>query len=389
MNNNNNILPKFTNELDAIFENAAILLMLVNSEGRVVKINQTGLDILKKTKDSIIGMPLGVVFNCINAWNNSEVVCGYGKNCHHCSIRNLFTDTYKNGIKHYQKEGSLEIKSGLESKKKELLVSTSKINVNSENYILITVDDITKLKELEKNLIETTKLKDKFLSVLAHDLKNSFSILLGFSELLYQNVRTYNIEIIREQLGYIYEVALQTFNLLEGILLWSKFNNNGIIINLKPFNLIEICSNEIKHQITVARIKGIEISFKETKSIEVYADENMIKTVLRNLISNAIKYTNQNGKIDVAVKKNTSEVLITVSDNGIGMDEDILSNIWQFSPEQKRLGTAGEFGTGFGLSICKEFVEKNGGKIWVESTYGMGSRFTFTIPLFKKNSLRN
>ena len=379
--NNKDLLIKFSNELNAIFENAAILLMLVNKEGRVVNINKTGLELLKKSKDSVLGLLGGEVFNCINAWSNGEVVCGGGKNCTHCSVRNLFTDTYLNGINHYKKEGTLEINNGAEFIKLELLISTSKINVNNENYILITIDDITKLKKQEKELVELTNSKDKFLSVLAHDLKNPFTTLMGFSELLHQNIRTYHIEKIEEHVGYIHNVALQTYNLLEDLLLWSKIHNKGISFNPKPFNLIEISSQVIRNQITLAQRKRIEISISEISKIDVYADENMFKTVLRNLLSNAIKFTNQDGKIDVVFEKRLSEVVLIISDNGIGMDEDKLANIWQFTPGQKSIGTAGESGTGFGLSICKEFVEKNGGRIWAESTLEKGSRFMFTIPL--------
>lgn len=380
--NNKDLLIKFSNELNAIFENAAILLMLVNNEGRVVNINKTGLELLKKSKDSVLGLLGGEVFNCINAWSNGEVVCGSGKNCTHCSVRSLFTDTYLNGMNHYKEEGTLEIKNGADYIKLDLLISTSKINVNDEIYILVTIDDITKLKKQEQELIELNNAKDKFLSVLAHDLKNPFTTLIGFSELLNLNIRKYKIEKIEEQIGYIHNVALQTYNLLEDLLLWSKIHNNKITFNPKQFNLSETCALVISNQCSIAQRKGIDISFRVTSITDVYADENMFKTILRNLLSNAIKFTNQNGKIDVVVEKRISDVLLTISDNGIGMDEDRLSNIWQFTPGQKSIGTAGESGTGFGLSICKEFVEKNGGRIWAESMLEKGSRFMFTIPLF-------
>ena len=351
--------------------------MLLNNEGRVVNMNRTGLELLNKDKNSVLGLLGGEVFNCINAWSDGHVVCGSGKNCSQCSVRNLFTDTYLNDINHHKKEGKLEIKNGADFIKLDLLISTSRINVNDENYILMTIDDITIQKKQEQQLFT----KDKFIAILAHDLRSPFTSLIGFSELLSHNIRKYSIDKIEEQVTFINTIASQTYNLLEDLLLWSKTHNNKVVFNPQQLNLVDICNNVISNQSNLALRKDIQISILEMDRVDVYADENMLKTVLRNLISNAIKFTNPNGRIDIILKKRPSDVVITVSDNGIGMDADRLSNIWQFIPGQKSIGTAGESGTGFGLSICKEFVETNGGKIWAESNKGLGSRFMFTIPL--------
>jgi len=383
-NYNKDLLIKFTNELNAIFENAAILLMLVNKEGRVVNINKTGLELLNKDKDSVLGLLGGEVFSCINAWNNGKVICGSGKECSHCSVRNLFSDTYINGINHYKEEGSLEITKGNEVVRLELLISTSKITENKEDYILITIDDITKLKKQEHELIELNNAKDKLISVLAHDLRNPFTTLIGFSELLSRNVRKYEIKKIEEQVSLINSIALQTYNLLDDLLLWSKTQSNKIVFNPKPIDPMGLINSVVNSQRSIAIRKEIEISFTQTNDLTVFADEDMLKTVLRNLISNAIKFTNHSGKIIVSLEKRPYDAIVTITDNGIGMAKQQLSKIWQFIPGQKSTGTAGESGTGFGLSICKEFVEKNGGKIWAESKLGKGSKFIFSIPLADK-----
>jgi signal transduction histidine kinase len=133
----------------------------------------------------------------------------------------------------------------------------------------------------------------------------------------------------------------------------------------------------------VANEKNITLTCAVQEKIEIFVDESMFKTVLRNLISNAIKYSNNNGQITIFAEKDNANVTITVSDNGVGIDKEDISKLFEFTSEFTTKGTAGESGTGFGLTLCKEFVEKHGGKIWVESVVGKGSDFKFSIPVNK------
>ena len=263
---------------------------------------------------------------------------------------------------------------------------SSRPNSDSEiwsGYIL----DITERKNSEIALkVSEDKLrilnsdKDRFMSILAHDLINPFNTLLGFSDLLLTNLHEYGIDIIEKQIKIIHQTNKKTYNLLEDLLLWSKSQSGKLIVEPQKIVVSEI-SNEIinilKHQ---ADTKEISIIYFEPEKTVVTVDLNMFKTILRNLISNAIKFTNKKGQINIYTEKNHKNATITVSDNGIGIEKDNLPKLWDFSKPFSTSGTANEKGTGFGLLLCKEFVEKHGGTIWVESEIGIGSTFFFTLP---------
>ena len=223
--------------------------------------------------------------------------------------------------------------------------------------------------------------KDRFLSILAHDLRNPFNSLLGFSELLLKNLHKYDIEKIEKQLTYIYQTAHETYNLLEDLLLWSKAQSGKLTLEPQKIVFDEIYDEIISKMKSQAAAKGISINCFETEKTILLADLNMLKTVLRNLISNAIKFTNKNGHIIIYTEKGHKSATVIVSDNGIGIEKGNQSKLWDFTKPFSTRGTAHEKGTGFGLLVCKEFVEKHSGKIWVESELGKGSDFKFTMPL--------
>lgn len=244
-------------------------------------------------------------------------------------------------------------------------------------------ETLNKLNEVNIELKEANATKDKFFSIIAHDLKNPFVVLLGFSDILVENLRGYSIDQIEEQIKLINQTSHQTYSLLEDLLLWSRaqlgkltFNPQRIVFD-KFYNII---INSLINQI---QKKNITISLVEQERVVLSADLNMLKTILRNLISNAIKFTHPNGQINIYTETKDENVLITVSDNGIGISEDNQVKLWKLSEQYTTCGTDGEEGTGLGLFLCKEFVEKHGGKIWVESELGKGSDFKFTIPLCK------
>jgi len=190
----------------------------------------------------------------------------------------------------------------------------------------------------------------------------------------------YDNEKILAQLHIINQTAQRTYNLVDDLLLWSKSQSGKLPYEPQEIIFSEICNEVLANMIQQAKIKKIEINcFEEEKTI-LYADSNMIKTVLRNLISNAIKFSNENGKINIYTEKNNTNVIITVSDNGVGISNHNQTKLWELSKPYTTTGTADEKGTGLGLILCKEFVEKHGGKIWVESEEGKGSEFKFTIP---------
>jgi PAS domain S-box len=237
------------------------------------------------------------------------------------------------------------------------------------------------LKENEKKLHQLNVDKDRFISILGHDLKNPFNNLLGFSEVLTAEINSLNSDEIKEIAGNINKSARITNNLLEDILMWARTQQGSIPFKPQNLSLSATCENILEILNPNAKAKNITISYSATEHITVFADGDMLKVVLRNLVSNAIKFTNKKGTININATQTDSNVTISISDNGIGIKPDNLVKLFDISEVLSTTGTAKETGTGLGLLICKEFVEKHGGKIWVESEVGKGSDFKFTLPI--------
>lgn len=251
-----------------------------------------------------------------------------------------------------------------------------------------TVADITEQIMIQRALIEREEKlkqinadKDRFMSILAHDLKNPFNALLGFSDLLHKNIRTYDIDKIEKQIGIIHQAVHKTYNILTDLLLWSKAQEGKVEVQAQNLGIKSVCEEVIESLKQQAFNKGIEINCHLADEITIRADLQMLKIVLRNLISNAIKFTHTNGCINVDASTDSGTLTLVITDNGIGMNEKLLATLWDFNSHVSTIGTNDERGTGFGLLLCKEFVERNNGKIWAKSTEEVGSQFYFTLPL--------
>ena len=263
------------------------------------------------------------------------------------------------------------------------------ISVFSPNpgYFATTFVDITErmrneeaLKENEAHLRELVATKDKFFSIIAHDLKSPFNSILGLSNLLVEQIQEKNLEGIEEYARIIQKSSTTVFNLLMNLLEWARsqtgrmeFSREYIELGSLINEVIEL-SNESAHQ------KSIKIIKELPRNLLVFADKAMINTILRNLISNAIKFTHPGGLIIVSAEKELDELKISISDNGIGIKKEAIGKLFRIDENNIRMGTQNEIGTGLGLILCKEFIEKHRGKIWVESEIGKGSKFYFTIP---------
>lgn len=237
-----------------------------------------------------------------------------------------------------------------------------------------------KLIQSEQNLMELNATKDKFFSIIAHDLKNPFNALLGFSELLEKNYDTFTKEEVKEYINVIYESSQSLFKLLDNLLQWSRTQTNSISYHPEQFELLPLIMQEVNFLHINADKKKIKIMVDADKSISAFADKNITSSVIRNLISNAIKFTNTNGNVEVRVKDVSPNIEVSISDSGIGIDNDDLDKIFQLNSSISNKGTANEDGTGLGLLLCKEFTEMNHGRIWATSNKGKGSTFYFTIP---------
>jgi len=244
---------------------------------------------------------------------------------------------------------------------------------------------------LEKTLIQLNEAnaqlkkinidKDRFISILGHDLKNLFNNLLGFSELLTEDIRNLKTDEIEDIAKNINTTVKITDKLLEDILLWARTQQGKIPFKPQILNFGNICKNILEVLKPNADAKKIKINYSSSSHISVFADCDMLKTILRNLVSNAIKYTKKSGEVNISAEENSGNITISVSDNGIGIANDELTKLFNISEVITTKGTANETGTGLGLLLCKDFVEKHGGKIWVESEAGKGSNFKFTLPI--------
>ena len=237
------------------------------------------------------------------------------------------------------------------------------------------------LKTKNEQLKELNATKDKFFSIIAHDLRGPFNGILGLSKILKDEARNLDIDSIVEFSGLIYSSALLEFQLLENLLEWAKMQQKNIHFEPKIIIINNLINNEIIGLKYTADQKNITLKNDTLDEIIFTADEKMLASVLRNLISNAIKFTPKKGKINIIATKSENQVVVSVSDTGIGIKKENIGKLFKSASNISTRGTENEKGSGLGLLLCKEFVEKHGGKIWVESKTGKGSKFVFSIPL--------
>jgi len=242
-----------------------------------------------------------------------------------------------------------------------------------------------KLSVLAFELKKSNKTKNKFISVLAHDLKNPFQSILGFSELIKEQTLKGKYDNVNLYSEYIYNTAVNTYTLLENLLDWAKAQAG--MMKYKPKNILldDIIRESIYIIKNSADAKNINLEVFCEKSTEVFADKSMIATIIRNLVTNAIKFTERNGSVIISSEKNNKDVIITVKDSGIGIKEEKISKLFKADLNFSTTGTENEKGSGLGLSVCKDFITKNNGTIKVKSKPGEGSSFIITIPLAKQN----
>ncbi|WP_271855682.1 PAS domain-containing sensor histidine kinase [Patiriisocius marinus] len=250
--------------------------------------------------------------------------------------------------------------------------------------------DITKRKNIQEKIVESEQelkqlnaTKDKLFSIIAHDLRSPFYGILGFSELLKDNLSFTEDTESKEYISIINTSAQNTLTLLDNLLNWAKTQTNELSIRLEKIILSEMIQEVITLKKTLSKSKKIKLNyFPETGiEIELFTDKTILQSILRNLISNAIKFTNIGGTIDVKVISNQDHVEVSISDNGLGMNKETINQLFKLSNSSALPGTADEQGSGLGLILCKEFVEKLGGRIWAESTLGKGSDFKFIFPI--------
>ena len=267
------------------------------------------------------------------------------------------------------------------SKLYHLAVNSSKKLEKLNTELELLVEKRTqKTIEYANKLEEANNTKDKFFSIIAHDLKNPFNTLIGYADVLKSDFRDYGPDEIHQHLNVIYDTSVNGYNLLENLLKWSQSQTDKILFEPRKVNLHEVtqlCIDDVENQ---SQFKDIDVINKVQENFHIIADINLLKTILRNLINNAVKFTDRNGMVSVSCFKDKNDVVITVEDTGVGIKKKDIQKMFKIDQVTSKPGTNRERGSGLGLILCKEFVEKHGGTIWVESEPDVGSVFKFTIP---------
>lgn len=222
--------------------------------------------------------------------------------------------------------------------------------------------------------------KDKFFSIIAHDLRNPIAGFLNLTEILSSNFEVFSESESKVFIDVMNQASIQLYNLLENLLLWSKAQTNNMTHEPKFISIKKMIENTIDILMVNIENKNLKINFNIDETLVAFVDENMITTVIRNLISNAIKFSYPDGKITLSCIEKDNLIEISVIDNGIGIKKEDQEKLFRIDQNVTTLGTSKERGTGLGLILCKEFVEKNNGKIRMESDLNKGSSFIFTIP---------
>lgn len=333
-------------------------ILVLDNKNRIQHINGVGLSFLGIRNKNIVGFPA----------ESSGVSC---------------TDLL-NAILEQESVDQIEIQSKNEFK----IFSIHKYAIeNPPGSRLIVIHNITERKlaeqEIKRKNEELQKLnseKDKFFSIIVHDLKSPFNSILYFSNLLVEQMREKDYNGIEEYADFVQISSQRAMDLLMNLTEWSLSQTGRMEFRPEHFEIGELINRVALLLSDAAMQKSILISKDLLPNTIVNADKNMVSTVLRNLISNAIKFTNNNGKIIISTKVQHDELSVSVCDNGVGMTKDRIEKIFRIEENSSTPGTQNETGTGLGLILCKEFVEKHGGRISVKSEIGKGSIFSFTIP---------
>jgi signal transduction histidine kinase len=254
--------------------------------------------------------------------------------------------------------------------KKNILLAERNMQINRQK---------DELNQLYKEQFKLNETKNKFFSIVAHDLKSPFQTILGFSELLSSEYEHLTEEQRKDSAANILKVSNETFRLIENLLEWGRTQTGATHATFKLFNVRELVLRTLPvFEPQVAR-KKLKVSFELPPLLQAWADPDMIMAVLRNLVSNAIKFSPLEASIKISARINKNMVYLSVADSGEGIPDDIKERLFTLDPKVQRAGTQGERGTGLGLTLCKEFMELNHGNIEVQSTVGEGSVFTIVI----------
>lgn len=369
-------LTKSERNFRSIFESAGVGMATITPDGQVIKVNNSFCEIMGWSEKEIIGINLRNLTHPgdLGKWLEliKEVVKLDTADARSIELRFL----HKNG------EAVWAITT----------ISLIRDAVNKPQLFIAQIQNITSRKKFEEQLVKYTEelkilnaAKDKFFSIISHDLRSPFNSLLGLTEYISQSYNEMTPQEIKSSITSIYGSSKQVYNLILNLLEWSMIQTGRLTVNKTVINLSELGTEMMNLYSESANQKNIGLINIMNEDILIYADKYMIDTILRNFISNAIKFTNPDGTITIKGMINGDNAEISVTDTGIGISPENQKNLFRIDEQFRRDGTANEKGTGLGLILCKEFAEKNGGVLWVESEEGKGSRFSVTLPRYLGN----
>lgn len=365
-------LRKSEEKFRNIFESSGIGMAILGPDGQFTKVNNSFCEMMGYNEDEIIGINFRDITHPGDLDKSVKLTMELLKN--ESVESNLIEKRYLN-------------------KRGELIWALTTISLIRDSdgkplFFIAQAQDITKRKKYEEQLLNYTDelkvlnaSKDKFFSIISHDLRTPFNSLLGITEFIAQSYDEMSPKEIKDSIGNIYQSSHKVYNLILNLFEWTRLQIGKFEVEKTNINLKELIEETINLYKPNADQKGIKLLNNSSNEIFVYADKYMIETVLRNLITNAIKFSYNGGtvKVNAVTKGNAAEV--TVTDNGVGISDENQKKLFRIDVQFKSYGTADEKGTGLGLILCKEFVEKNGGNISVDSKEGKGSKFIFSIPL--------
>ena len=301
------------------------------------------------------------------------------------SFLKIDKEVIANGVENISEE-TLTLRGG-----EQQIISTRKsrfVDKSNNKYIIGAIRDITEgkraenaLLESEKQLRELNETKDKLFAIIGHDLRSPFNNILSLTELLRGDENNANSESLELYLNMIDSTSKSTLKLLENLLEWSRSQTGQTDFKFEKINVTTLILEVQDYAQNIAQTKNIIIKEPKLQAQEIFSDSKLLRTILRNLLSNAIKFTKSGGEIVISVFQKKNIIEFVVSDTGVGMSNQVREKLFNIATNISLPGTANEKGSGFGLVLCKEFVEKLGGKIWVESKLGKGSDFKFTLPI--------
>ena len=355
-------IEKYTN----LYDFAPTGYFTLSNTGEIIVLNLVGAKMLGKDRSNLINSRFGFF------------VSDETKPVFNAFLDRAFTN---NGIE------TCEVVLLADDKRSTYVHLSGTINGKREQCLL-TVTDFTERKKAEQEvklkneeLSELNAQKDRFFSIIAHDLKSPFNSIMGFSEILVGQINENDYDGIKRYAEIILESSQRAMDLLMNLMDWTRAQTGRMEFNPEYFEIIDLIDENILLFDGIAAQKGITINRILPPKIPVFADKEMLNTVCRNLISNAIKFTKPEGEIFISAIEKQTEIMVSVSDNGVGISKTNIGKLFRIDQNYTTSGTNREQGTGLGLLLCKEFVEKHGGQIRVDSLEGIGSTFSFTLPL--------